>query len=206
MPALTKALEKRIQQLKTSIESQRAEIAAYERVLEIEVAHAGGSQQADAAESADGAQGSITPTKKEFPTDEAAAGEAGSARASGSQADPVFSGSKRDFVAAIVKARGISGATPKEVSDVFSGRGVARSKNLIYNALSFLVKHRKLEKKDGRYFSVSADSREKPVAPRKWKISAEGLKRIREANKKRWAREKAARKNRARSAAKRSAR
>jgi hypothetical protein len=206
MPALTKALEKRIQELKTSIESQRAEIADYERVLEIELAHAGGPQQADAAESADGAQGSITPTKKEFPTDEAAAGEAGSARASGSQADPVFSGSKRDFVAAIVKARGISGATPKEVSDVFSGRGVARSKNLIYNALSFLVKHRKLEKKDGRYFSVSADSREKPVAPRKWKISAEGLKRIREANERRWAREKAARKTRSRSAAKRSAR
>jgi len=36
------------------------------------------------------------------------------------------------------------------------------------------VKQRKLEKKDGRYFSVYADSSEKPVAPRKWKISAEG--------------------------------
>src|SRR5205814_9103147 len=131
---------------------------------------------------------------------------AGSASGSGTETAPVFTGSKRDFVAAIVKARGISGATPKEVSDIFSARGIARSKNLIYNALSFLVKQRKLEKKDGRYFSVSADSREKHVAPRKWKISAEGLKRIREANKKRWAREKAARKTRARSAAKRSAR
>ena len=58
-------------------------------------------------------------------------------------------------MAAIVKACGISGATPKEVSDVFSARGIARSKNVIYNALSLLVKQRKLEKKDGRYFSVS---------------------------------------------------
>src|SRR5207248_5728996 len=74
----------------------------------------------------------------------------------------------------IVKARGTSGATPKEVSDIFLARGIARSKNLIYNALSLLVKQRKLEKKDGRYFSVYADSSEKPVAPRKWKISAEG--------------------------------
>ena len=119
---------------------------------------------------------------------------------------PSFSGSKTDFVATIVKARGISGATPKEVSEVFSARRIPRRKNLIYNALSLLMRQRKLEKKDGRYFSVSADSREKPVAPRKWKISAEGLKRIKEANKRRWAREKAARKSRARSAAKRSAR
>ena len=37
MPSLTKALEKRIKELKTSIESQRAEMAAYERVLEIEL-------------------------------------------------------------------------------------------------------------------------------------------------------------------------
>jgi hypothetical protein len=109
-------------------------------------------------------------------------------------------------VAAIVKACGISGATPKEIGDVFSARRIARSKNLIYNALSLLAKQKKLEKKDGRYFSVSADSREKHVAPRKWKISAEGLKNIREANKRRWAREKAARKTRSRSAAKRSAR
>jgi hypothetical protein len=206
MPSLTKSLERRIQELKASIESQRAEMAAYERVLEIELAHAQRSHQADTVESADGAQGKITPTEGQLPTGEASAGNARIAEASGTETAPVFSGSKTDFVAAIVKARGISGATPKEVSDIFSARGIARSKNLIYNALSLLVQQRKLEKKDGRYFSVSADSREKPVAPRKWKISAEGLKRIREANKKRWAREKAARKTRGRSAAKRSAR
>src|SRR5207237_1093804 len=149
----------------------------------------------DAAETADSAQGKVT-REGQCPTDEASAGNAGIAQASGTETAPVFSGSKTDFVAAIVKARGISGATPKEVSEVFSARRIPRSKNLIYNALSLLVKQRKLEKKDGRYFSVSADSSEKPVAPRKWKISAEGLKNIREANKKRWAK-KAAGKTRA---------
>src|SRR5690349_18047522 len=206
MPSLTKSLEKRIQELKTSIESQRAEMAAYERVLEIELAHAVRSQQADAGETADGAQGKTTPTEEQFPTHEASAGNARIAEASGTETAPVFSGSKTDFVAAIVKARGISGATPKEVSDIFSARGIARSKNLIYNALSLLVKQRKLEKKDGRYFSVSAGSSEKPVDQRKRKISAEGLRNIREANKKRWAREKAARNTGGQRAAKRSAR
>src|SRR5438270_8229177 len=163
MPSLTKSLERRIQELKTSIESQRAEMAAYERVLEIELAHAGQSQQADTVETADGAQGKITSTEGQFSTDEASAGNAGIAPASGTETAPVFSGSKTDFVAAIVKARGISGATPKEVSDVFSARRIPRSRNLIYDALSLLVKQRKLEKKDGRYFSVPADSRSQHV-------------------------------------------
>ena len=118
MPSLTKSLERRIQELKTLIESQSAEISAYERVLEIELAHAGQSQQADTVETADGAQGKITSTEGQFSTDEASAGNAGIAPASGTETAPVFSGSKTDFVAAIVKACGISGATPKEVSDV----------------------------------------------------------------------------------------
>src|SRR5881392_3093276 len=77
MPSLTKSLERRIQELKTSIESQRAEMAAYERVLEIELAHAGQSQQADTVETADGAQGKITSTEGQFSIDEASAGNAG---------------------------------------------------------------------------------------------------------------------------------
>ena len=206
MPSLTKSLEKRIQELKSAIEVQKAELAAYKRVLEIEVANAGQSKQAEGVETAVAAQGKVSLSNRRVPTNETAAGNSGVAQGSGTEAAPVFSRSKTDFVAAIVKARGISGATPKEVSDAFSARRIPRSKNLIYNALSLLVKQRKLEKKDGRYFSVSADSREQHVAPRKRKISAEGLKRIREANKNRWAKEKAARNARARSAAKRSAR
>ena len=82
MPSLTTSLERRIQELKASIESQRAEMALYERVLEIELAHAGRSQQADTLETADGGQGKITPTEGQFPTDEASAGNAGIAQAS----------------------------------------------------------------------------------------------------------------------------
>ena len=89
-------------------------MAAYERVLEIELAHAGRSQQVDIPKTADGAQANITRTEGQFPTDEASAGNAGIAQASGTEIAPVFSGNKTDFVAAIVKARGISGATPKD--------------------------------------------------------------------------------------------
>src|SRR5438067_6120009 len=129
MPSLTQSLERRIQELKSAIEIQKAELAAYERVLEIERANAGQLQQADAGESAVAAQGKVSPAKGQVSTNEPAAGNAGIRQPSGTETAPVFSGSKTEFVAAIVKARGISGATPKEVSDVFSARGIARSKN-----------------------------------------------------------------------------
>ena len=47
MPSLTKSLERRIQELKSAIEIQKTELAAYERVLEIELANAGQLQQAE---------------------------------------------------------------------------------------------------------------------------------------------------------------
>ena len=56
----------------------------------------------------------MTRTEGQFPTDETSAGNAGIAQASGTEIAPVFSGNKTDFVAAIVKARGISGATVKD--------------------------------------------------------------------------------------------
>jgi DNA-binding transcriptional regulator YhcF (GntR family) len=108
-------------------------------------------------------------------------------------------------VAKILEARGISGVTPKEIDEVFSARRITRSENLIYNALSLLRKEGKLEKKNGRYYFVSADSPQTPAAPRKHRISAEGIKRIREANKKRWAEKRAARNGGAKSTSKKSA-
>jgi hypothetical protein len=206
MSSLTKYLEKRIQELRSVIESQKTELAAYERVLEIEVAHAGQAHRTEATQTAETAQQNIVPSEGQFPPNGAAASETAIARASGTEAGADFSGSKTDFVAAIVKERGTSGATPKEVGDVFSARRIARSRNLIYNALSALVKQRKLAKKDGRYFSLSSDTSVKLAAPKKRQFSAEGLKRIREANKKRWAKERAARDTRDQRAAKRSAR
>jgi hypothetical protein len=54
------------------------------------------------------------------------------------------------------------------------------------------LKQRKLQKNDGQYFSASSDSSQRVATPKKWKISAKGLQSIREANKRRWAKTKAA--------------
>jgi hypothetical protein len=106
-------------------------------------------------------------------------------------ATPEFTGNKTDFVRAVVEARGPSGAMPRDIDEAFTTRRIDRSKNLIYNSLSALVKQKKLKKKGDRYLSASIDSNVKSVLPKK-RISPEGLKRIIEANKRRWAEKKAA--------------
>jgi len=60
MPSLTQSLERRIQELKSAIEIQKAELAAYERVLEIERANAGQLQQADAVRQIAATMGDLT--------------------------------------------------------------------------------------------------------------------------------------------------
>ncbi|MGA8596605.1 MAG: hypothetical protein WB676_17995 [Bryobacteraceae bacterium] len=104
---------------------------------------------------------------------------------------PEFTGNKTDFVRAVVEAHGTSGAAPREIDQAFTTRGIGRSKNLIYSALGALVRQKKLKKKGDRYLSVSVDSSVKSV-PQKKRISPEGLKRIIEANKRRWAKKRAA--------------
>jgi hypothetical protein len=111
-------------------------------------------------------------------------------------ATPEFTGNKIDFVRAVVEARGPSGAMPRDIDEAFTTRRIDRSKNLIYNSLSALVKQKKLKKKGDRYLSASIDSNVKSVLPKK-RISPEGLKRIIEANKRRWAGKKAAQDGRA---------
>jgi hypothetical protein len=124
-----------------------------------------------------------------------------------SAATPEFTGNKTEFIRLLVEAREPLGVVPKEVSEVFTARHIDRSENLIYNALSTLVKQKKLKKKGDRYFAAASAgshakvaaspkvaSDAKATAPKKKRISPEGLKRIVEANKKRWARERAARK------------
>jgi len=204
MPSLTKTLQKRIQELRSSIESQQAELAAYEKVLELELANPGESHQTEVPDSADTDDGLAHSTKPQVPIRVAAVTETGDATTIEIGAELDFTGSKGNFVAAIVKAHGTSGVTPKDVEHVFSTRRINRSKNLIYNALSTLVKQGKLERKEGRYFFLSADSNPKVISPKKRKFSPEGLERIREATKKRWARERAARGARAKSASKKS--
>ncbi|HEX4168016.1 MAG TPA: hypothetical protein VHZ55_21330, partial [Bryobacteraceae bacterium] len=83
-------------------------------------------------------------------------------------------------------------AVPKDIAEVFTARHIGRSENLIYNALSTLVKQKKLKKQGGRYFATSIKSNAKSVAQQKQRISPQGLKRIVQANKRRWARHRAA--------------
>jgi hypothetical protein len=106
-------------------------------------------------------------------------------------ASPVFSGNKTEFIHALVEARGVDGAVPKDIADVFTARHIGYSENLIYNALRTLVKRKKLKKQGGRYFARSMKSNAKSIAPKKQRISPQGLKRIIQANKRRWARHRA---------------
>jgi hypothetical protein len=114
------------------------------------------------------------------------------AKKKGSQAGviPEFKGNKTDFVRAVVEGRGSSGATPTDINEAFAIRGINKSNNLVYNSLSALTKNGKLKKQGQRYFVVSSGSNVKSV-PAKKRISPEGLKRIIEANKRRWAKRKA---------------
>jgi hypothetical protein len=59
---------------------------------------------------------------------------------------------------------------------------------MVYNVLSTLAASKKLDRRDGRYFVIA----EKTLTPVKRKISPEGLQRIKDALKKRWAAKRAA--------------
>jgi hypothetical protein len=200
MSSLTKSLEKRIQELTTSIEAQKHELAAYEKVLAVEIG------KTEAPPEAPPAMPSIHLADHMAPAHEPAA-ELPTSAAKPDLSALEFTGNKTNLVAAIVEHFGSAGATPKEVDSVFTERKVSRSKNLIYNTLSYLVAQKKLVRKDGRYFvtggakSVSPKKAGRPAkapkpvkaaAPVKRRISAEGIRRIREANQKRWAAKKAA--------------
>ena len=176
MSQLSKSLEKRIQDLTKSIESQKIELAAYERVLHIELSK----------ENAPTETVSIVP--------EVAAPDA-------KVPEINYGGNKTTLVTEIVQSFGSSGATPKDVDAFFTARNIERSKNLIYNTLSYLVAQKKLHRRDGKYSVVAGNSapakktaalKKLAAAPTKRRLSPEGLKRIREALKKRWAAKRAA--------------
>jgi hypothetical protein len=69
---------------------------------------------------------------------------------------PEFTGNKTELVRAVVQSRGSVGAAPKDIDQIFTERGIEKSKNAIYNALFSLVKQKKLKKKDGQYFSIES--------------------------------------------------
>jgi hypothetical protein len=194
MSSLTKSLQKRIEELRLSIESQRAELAAYEKVLEAEVGRedVSADQQRIARETDESNQEPQLQLTGEQGAPRLTTGgraSSGNGEVQGPQAAalPEFTGNKTDFVRAIVRARGSLGATPSEIDEVFKARQIEKSKNFIYNALDALVKQNKFKRDNGRYFPPSTNAQGK-----RSRISPAGLKRIREANKKRWAKERAA--------------
>jgi hypothetical protein len=173
MSQLTKSLKSRIEELTASIETQTTELAAFRRVLEIELA----KETAPTAKTP-----SETPAhSKPATTNGAPSHDLGAIE---------FTGNKTAFVIAIVRAHGAAGAAPKEIRDVFTARKIPLSENLIYTTLSALAKDKKLQRRDGRYYASGAASvaqKNGGASPTKRHISPAGLKAIREAVKKRWA-------------------
>jgi hypothetical protein len=177
----------RIQELTTSIEAQTAELAAYQRVLQIEVAKEATPTEANPSES---------PAKTSLVSSNGTSGI--------DLTGVEFGGNKTAFVVAIVKAHGAAGATPKEIREVFASRKIPQSDNLIYTTLSALAKDKKLRRRDGRYFGVGSATvpktastatakRSGSAAPAaKKKMSAAAIKKIREGVKKYWAAKRAA--------------
>jgi hypothetical protein len=187
MSQLSKSLEKRIQELRVSIQAQTTELAAYERVLGLEVA----KENAPPDSSTEAALAVKNHLK-------AALAESALKGPLGKAADVSYTGNKTSLIAGIVKSYGSTGATPKDVDAFFSAKGIERSKNLIYNTLSYLVAQKKLSRRDGKYYMLGGVTPSKKkaaapaVAPTKRRLSPEGLKRIKEALKKRWADKRAA--------------
>jgi hypothetical protein len=179
MTTLSKSLERRVQELRTSIEAQKIELAAYERVLELE-------------------SKGIAPAEVGTEADSPAAPSMASSHAH----DLEFSGSRSDFVASILKNRAGAGSTPQEIAKVFAMRKIPISKNLIYNVVSLLFKQKKIKKSGGRYYyaargaaaavAAPAASHSPAASPKKRRISEEGMRRIIAATKKRWAAVRAA--------------
>jgi hypothetical protein len=177
MSQLAKTLKTRIDEITAAIEAQTTELAAYRAVLEMEVAK-------------DKAPAEPAPSEvSSYPGPVARNGGT-----SGSLAHIPFTGNKTTLVAEIVKGHGKAGAAPKDVEKVFTDRKIERSKNLVYNTLSYLVAQKKLQRRDGRYFGIQTEAvtPQNGGAPTKRRISPAGIKRIREAMKKRWAAKKSA--------------
>jgi hypothetical protein len=177
MSLIANTLKIRIGEITASIAAQTAERAAFERVLQIEL----GKQTSLIQEAPKGNNSHPTPIVK---GSEPAVELAGLS----------FTGNKTTLVADIVKGYGSAGASPKEISDVFTSRNIKRSKNLVYNTLSYLTAQKKLHRHEGRYYALlpSPIAQNHSVPPKKRKLSAAGLKAIREGVKKRWAAKRAA--------------
>jgi len=154
MSFLTKSLEKRIQELHASLEAQKTELAAYEQVLALE-----------SGKPAEIALASPTPT-----TPAAVSHKAAGAPSAAAPVNVEFNGSRTEFVAGVLKARGAAGITPAEISAAFAARKIQISKNLVYNVLSVMFKQKKVRKSAGKYYLIAAKAAA-PAAPARPAVS-----------------------------------
>src|SRR4051812_15066484 len=100
MPSLTESLEKRIAQLKASIETQQQQLAAYERVLALE----------------QGTAAPISPPEGDNTAGAPARTQVPSTTPRLTDSGPAFTGNKTELVAALVQACGERGATSQEIN------------------------------------------------------------------------------------------
>ena len=200
MSFLTKSLEKRIEELRASIEAQSTELTAYEQVLGLE-----------SGKPAEGAAAFVPAVVAPEPA--VVSHTPAPSASSGSPITVAFNGSRSNFVSAVLQQRGSAGVTPSEISAAFAARKVAVSKNLVYNVLSVMFKRKLARKSGGRYFPLAGKAPAKTAqkapakavkkapakaapapATKKRQISEEGMRRIIAATKKRWARVRAEKK------------
>jgi hypothetical protein len=171
MSTIIEPMQKRIREITDSIDAQKTELTAYERVLRIELARETAS-----------ANGSTSPQAIEPELIVSLSATNGLVQADVSVTN------KTAMVAEIVKSYGDAGATAKDVDTALTSRSIVRSKNMVYTALSYLLARKKLRRRDGRYYPIEA----KAGKPTKHRISPEGLQRIKDATQKRWAVKRAA--------------
>jgi hypothetical protein len=196
MTPLTKSLEKRIQELRSSIEAQKNELAVFEQALALETSK---PAQMEAAVPVVAPKVAPSAYKKPAPPTAKAASAPSPATSAGSSG-LVFNGSRSDFVAAVLKHGGAGGASPQEISAAFASRKIAISKNLVYNVLSLMFKQKRVRKSNGRYYMLgkssapasSSSATASSASSSSSRISEEGRQRIIAATKKRWAAQKAA--------------
>jgi hypothetical protein len=197
MSFLKKSLEKRIQELRTSIDAQKTELAAYEQVLALE--------SGKPAEGIAPAPAALTTVVSQHRKKATAPTRSVPVTAHGAPVGAEFNGSRSDFVASAIKERGSAGITPQEISAAFAVRKIAVSKNLVYNVLSLMFKQKRVRKSGGRYYHLAGKAAAPAAAhssspspsstvPKKSRISEEGMRRIIAATKKRWALQRAAKK------------
>jgi hypothetical protein len=205
MSFLKTSLEKRIKELRTSIEAQNTELAAYEQVLALEsgkpVAGLAAAPATVAAVVKHHTSTHSTPVHQKTAQKKTVPQILAAAPASAAPITVEFNGSRSDFVASVLKQRGAAGIAPAEISAAFASRKIAVSKNLVYNVLSLMFKQKRVRKSGGKYYPIAgkapappAVSAPAPSSPetKKRRISEEGMRRIIAATKKRWALARAA--------------